>query len=120
MGKILVVDDEPNLVKMIKSRLEAHDYEVVTALDGKEGLKKAEEEIPDLIILDILMPNMDGSEMAAALRDKPITSNIPVIFLTCLVKKPEEQRIKSSIEGECFLAKPFEAEELLTMIKRMI
>ena len=116
--KILVVDDEPHIVEAVKFRLEANNYEVITAPDGQEGLKKAKAAKPDLVILDIVMPGMDGTAVAAALKDDLNTKDIPVIFLTCLVKKTEEKKAEHMIGHEFIIAKPFEAEELLSMIDK--
>jgi len=80
--KILIVDDEPDFADMIKMRLEANDYEVVTANDGVEGLRKAEEENPNLILLDIMMPGMDGYEVLRRLKRGEGTQYIPIVMLT--------------------------------------
>jgi len=80
MAKILIVDDEIQLIQMVQMRLEANGYEVVTANDGVEGLKKVKSENPDLIILDIMMPKMDGFEACDLLKKDPQTSQIPIIF----------------------------------------
>ena len=118
--KILVVDDEPQIVESLKFRLEANNYEVITAFDGEEGLEKAKATKPDLIILDIIMPGMDGTVMATALKDDSNTEHIPVIFLTCLVKKAEEKKAEDRIGHDFIIAKPFEAEELLSMIQKAL
>lgn len=118
--RILVVDDEPELVEMLKFRLETSGYVVVTAFNGKEGLEKAKKEKPDLIILDIIMPEMDGTAMAQALKEDAETRDIPIIFLTCLVEKGEVKQGSRMIGSNLFIAKPFEAEELLSMVEKSI
>ncbi len=118
--RILVVDDEPNIVKMIESRLVANDYEVFTASNGMDGLSKAKEHCPDLIILDILMPEMDGTAMATAMKDDPATKSIPVIFLTCLIEKNQEKDTRHIIGGNVFFAKPFTGAALLDKIEEII
>ena len=85
MAKILIVDDELGMVMVIKGFLEKNNYEIVTASDGKEGLAKAQNEKPDLILLDIMMPNMDGGDVIRALKSDSLTRNIPVIFLSAFV-----------------------------------
>ncbi|MCK4883032.1 MAG: response regulator, partial [Candidatus Omnitrophica bacterium] len=84
--KILIVDDEADLVELIKIRLEANNYEVITANSGLEGLSKATSEVPDLIVLDIGMAEMDGYTALQKLREEEITKEIPVIMLTAYAK----------------------------------
>jgi two-component system alkaline phosphatase synthesis response regulator PhoP len=80
-GKILIADDEPHLLKIVADRLKANNFEIVTAEDGGEALKKAAEK-PDVILLDIMMPVFDGYETLKRLRTEEATKNIPVIMLT--------------------------------------
>ena len=81
-AKILVVDDEPNIVQTLKDRLEMNEYAVVTACNGDEGLKKVHQERPDLILLDVIMPILDGHEMLEKLRQNEWGQDISVIMLT--------------------------------------
>ncbi|MBN2440809.1 MAG: response regulator, partial [Spirochaetales bacterium] len=118
--KILVVDDEPYIVKILSSRLRANGYDVIMAYDGVEGLAKAKEGLPDLVIADVMMPNMDGPTMAETLKNEAATAHIPVIFLTALVKKEEEKAEENLIGGNYFMAKPYNPEELLSMIKKVL
>lgn len=118
--KILVVDDEPELVEMLKFRLEANNYAVVTAFNGKQGLEKAKKEKPDLIILDIMMPEMDGTAMAQVLKEDAETRDMPIIFLTCLVEKGAVKQGSRMIGSNFFVAKPFDTEELLLMIEKAV
>jgi len=120
--KILVVDDEPHVVRLIKSRLEANNYQVITANDGEECLKKLTAEKPDLIILDIMMPNMDGYSTLIAIKEmREITGQIPqtpIIILTARV----DARIKELVEKEqiqAYLIKPFDAKALLETIEKL-
>ena len=83
---ILIVDDEEQLVDMLTMRLEEHGYEVISACDGEEGLQKAKQFQPDLIILDILMPKVEGNVVAEVLKKDKATASIPIIFLTCLAE----------------------------------
>ena len=78
--KILLIEDEPYQVMMVKFRLEANNYDFISACDGEEGLKKACEEKPDLILLDLFMPIIDGYEVCQRLKKNPKTKNIPIIF----------------------------------------
>lgn len=119
-AKILVVDDERELVEMIKIRLETYGYDVVTALDGFEGLEKIKVHKPDLVVLDVNMPVMDGATMGSEMKSHPVLSKIPIIFLTCLINKKEAERKHHHVGGEVFLAKPFEYEELVETIQAML
>src|SRR5512135_1277401 len=118
--RILAVDDEPEVLGLLKKRLESEGYEVLTATNGREGLEIATREKPDLIILDILMPEMDGSETAAALHENPLTKNIPILFLTCLFTKREESTSGHEIGPNYFLAKPYEPQELLAEVAKLL
>ena len=121
MKKILVVDDEPHIVKMTELRLKANGYEVITAHDGQQGLDKARSEKPDLIILDIVMPYMDGGDVARALAEDDSTKDIPIIFLTALITKTEESLgIGITTGTHHIIAKPFEDEELLDKVKELL
>jgi len=97
MAKILIVDDELGMVMVIKRFLEKNDYEIVTASDGKEGLAKAQNEKPDLVLLDFMMPDMDGGDVVRALKSDSLTRNIPVIFLSAFVSSTEETKDQSSV-----------------------
>ena len=118
--RILVVDDEPQLVSMLKMRLEAGGYDVVTAFDGEEGLQKAKDLKPDLIILDVVMPKMAGNEVAAALKEDEKFSQIPIIFLTCLAEGVVNKQSNEQIGGNLFIAKPFEADELMLIVDKIL
>ena len=90
LARVLVVDDEPDAVLILAKTLSARGYEVTTAGRGQQAIMLAKAGKPDLILLDILMPDMDGTQVAAALQEDPTTRNIPVIFLTCLITKKTE------------------------------
>ena len=115
--KILIVDDEKDLLLMLEKRLTAEGYSVLTADNGKDAITIAKSKSPDLIILDVLMPGMDGCEVAERLKDDFRTQNIPIIFLTALLTRKEEY-IKDHIIA--VFAKPFDSEELLDEIKRLM
>jgi CheY-like chemotaxis protein len=134
-ARILVVDDNRSLVRIIEGVLQRQGYEVITAIDGAEGFEKAQKEKPDLIILDIVMPNMDGYQACQHLQRNPDTADIPVLMLTVKgqvdeVANPEDQRdyydrIRERIAGFDagalgFLSKPVTAKELVKQVKRML
>jgi len=114
-----VVDDEPQIVKLVASRLSANGYEVVSAYDGEEGVQKALEENPDLILLDVLMPKLDGCGAAVRLKGDERTKDIPIILLTAVVSKDEEGRDVRFASSVC-VAKPFEEKELLQKVSEQI
>ena len=116
--KILAVDDEKHIVRLVQVNLERAGYEVVTANDGKEALEKVESETPDLVVLDVMMPYMDGFEVLQNLRRNPSTRDIPVIMLTA--KAQDQDVFKGWQSGvDCYLTKPFNPIELLAFVKRI-
>jgi len=116
--KILVVDDEKDLLEVLKVKLESVGYEVLTAENGRDAIAKAKTQKPDLITLDIIMPDLDGAEVAEVLKHDPATKDIPIIFLTCLITKNEEEKHVKG--GRYFMAKPYESDELLRAISKYL
>lgn len=114
--KILVVDDEPDAVVLLSIRLKSCGYDVISAPDGKACLKKAVEENPDLIILDILMPEINGLEVCRCLKKSDRTKDIPVIMLTA--KGSDTDKVVGRVIGaDYYIAKPFNPEDLLSKMK---
>ena len=116
--KILVCDDERHIVRLIQVNLERQGYTVVTAFDGKEGLEKIRAEKPNLIVLDVMMPYMEGFEVLKNIRNEPETEALPVIMLTAKAQD------KDVFEGyhygaDMYLTKPFNPMELVTFVKRI-
>ena len=117
--RVLLADDEQAVRKVIRERLVQNGYDVLTAKDGEEALSLAFNYNPDLIILDIMMPKMQGDAVAEKLREDVRTKNTPIIFLTCLIT-PQEACERLKIAGEnVMLAKPLDSEELLRVIGKM-
>jgi CheY-like chemotaxis protein len=117
--KILIVDDEPGIVKMLKSRLESADYNTITAQDGQEALDKIEQNMPDLVVLDMMIPKIDGYSVFKTLRAKPKYRHIPVVILTASLELEDVR--KCITEGvEAYLRKPFKSETLLGIIKGLL
>ena len=117
--KILVVDDEPNIVQTLQDRLEMNDYTVVTACNGKEGLDLAVKERPDIILLDVIMPVMDGHEMLESLRQHPDGKDAAVIMLTARSQMQDIARA-NACGIEDYIVKPFDLSELLEKIETII
>lgn len=119
MSKILVVDDAKNILLVLRMSLEKAGYEVVTAMDGISALEKAQEMDPDLILLDILIPKMNGFLVFEALKDEPITAETPVIFISA--KAEEEDLEKARKLGAAdFLIKPINQDQLLDTVEKYI
>ena len=115
--KVLVVDDERHVVAVVRAMLARKGFRVLVAKDGAEALKIAREQLPDLLLLDILMPKLDGGSVAQQLRQSAETADIPIIFLTGLLGPAEHERRGPSVAGSYFLAKPFDAEQLYQAIE---
>lgn len=117
--KILIVDDEQDLVEMMKMRLEAVGYNVISAADGQAALDLARKEKPDLIILDIMLPKMDGYKVCALLKKDSRYSGIPILMFTA---KAQDSDMKMGEEAGAngYVTKPFEPEVLLKKIKEFV
>jgi two-component system, OmpR family, alkaline phosphatase synthesis response regulator PhoP len=116
--KVLVCDDERHIVRLIQVNLEREGYKVVTAYDGKEGLEKVRTEKPDLMVLDVMMPYMDGFEVLKALRRDADTADLPVIMLTA--KAQDRDVFEGYTYGaDMYLTKPFNPRELISFVKRI-
>ena len=119
MPKVLVVDDEPDIVAFASALLKRHNYEVISTTKGKEAIELAKSHKPDLILLDVVIPDISGQEVAEALMNEPGCEGIPIIFLTGILTKHEESEGKKT--GRYYvLAKPIEAPALLEMIRKII
>jgi two-component system phosphate regulon response regulator PhoB len=117
--RILVVDDEPEAVELVEFNLKQSGYAVITAADGAEALKKARGQTPDLIVLDVMLPEMDGFEICKTLRLDPATAKIPILMLTA--KAAEIDRVLGlELGADDYLTKPFSPRELMLRIKKII
>lgn len=117
--KILVVDDEELIVKMVGLRLKANGYDVISASDGKEGLTKAKEEFPDLIILDVMMPVMDGYKVCGLLKKDTRFAKIPVIMFTAKAQV-DDKKIGEEVGANAYITKPFDPQVLLGKIRELL
>jgi len=119
--RILVVDDEPALTRMVKMNLErTGDYEVHTENQGAKVVTAVREFWPDLIFLDVMMPDMSGDEVSQQLREDPVLAGIKVVFMTAIVTKEETSEMGGNIGGNEFLAKPVKTEEMIATIERLL
>ncbi len=117
---VMVVDDDRHLLTTVTDFLRFEGYEVITAANGKEALAALRKSRPDVILLDVMMPGMDGGDVAQAIRARPTLKNIPIIFTTAVVSKSEERSHDGEIGGESFLAKPFQLDELTMRIQEAL
>ncbi len=114
--KLLLIDDDPNLILLVKDYLEFRGYNVVTAENGREALEVLDQNIPDMIICDVMMPEMDGYSLVKHIRQEPQTNTIPVLFLSA--KGQSQDRVKGLNEGaDVYMVKPFEPEELVAQVE---
>ena len=117
--KILVVDDEKELLELVKLRLEPSGYSIITASDGLEGLEKAKTERPDLIILDLMLPKMNGYEVCRLLKFDIEYKKIPIILFTARASD-EDQATGIKSGADAYVVKPFNSKILLEKIKELI
>jgi len=118
-SKILVVDDEPEAVELVEFNLKGAGYEVATASDGAEALNKARRIQPNLVILDVMMPEIDGMEVCKLMRRDPATSGIPIIMLTA--KASEVDRVLGlELGADDYVVKPFSPRELVLRVKKLL
>jgi len=123
-AKILIVDDDADFVESTKSVLEAKPYDVIVAEQGEEGIQKARDEKPDLILLDVIMPVKDGFTAAEQLKKDPALAGIPVVMLTGYSSKGGESSIPRSrgytLEAEDYLEKPVTPQDLLAAVEKAL
>lgn len=123
-AKIMVVEDDLDEAKLIKMVLEGEGYEAACAFNGVEALEKVGSEKPDLIVLDVMMPEMDGFEFCAELRSSPETEDIPVVLLTGVAKHIRDSKYPLDgvmrAEAQDYLEKPVKPEDLLAAISRLL
>lgn len=117
--RILIIEDDQGVIEALRIRLEANNYEISVARDGLEGLDKARSEKPDLIILDIMLPKMDGFKVCRMLKFDEKFKNIKIIILSAKVQKLDVERGKE-VGADAYITKPFKSEELLATIKDLL
>ncbi|MBN1164056.1 MAG: response regulator [Candidatus Krumholzibacteriota bacterium] len=118
-GKVLVVDDEVNITQILEFSIGAEGYEVVTALNGEDAIEKARREQPDLIILDVMMPKIDGYEACRILKANPLTKNIPVVLLTAK-GRDIDKRLGYEVGATDYIVKPFSPNKLVDRIHQLL
>lgn len=119
MSTVLVVDDQLSHREMISDLLKGSGFKVMVAADGADALSQVEAHCPDLVILDIVMPGINGYEVCRRLRSNPVTQNLPIIF--CSIKNEEFDRYWGIRQGaNAYISKPFQPRELLTTVKQLL
>ncbi len=114
--RVLVVDDDPSILKILKANLEARGYQVLAALEGEEALRRAEKEKPDLIILDIVMPGIDGFAVCRKIRK---WSSVPILMLSARERENDKEKCEDCGAND-YLTKPFSLRELLSRIQAIL
>lgn len=117
--KILIIEDEPDAATFLKMHLEKNGYNVVCALDGKEGFELARAGQPDLILLDLMLPKVDGYWVCSMLKSDKVFSGIPIIVLTAR-SADTDMKVAKECGADDYVVKPFEFKELLSKIKKII
>jgi DNA-binding response OmpR family regulator len=117
--RILIIEDELDLIEALKLRLDANGYEVIYSIDGSDGLNRARTENPDLIILDIWLPKLDGYKICRMLKFDEKYQNIPIIMLTAKVQQADIRQGKEA-GADAYLTKPYKAEDLLNKIRELL
>jgi len=118
--RVLLIDDEPSFTRMLKLSLERRGYEVMVENNGAYAHTAAQDFMPDFIFLDVIMPDIDGGDVAARIRSDPVLKNVPIVFLTAGVSK-ETTRVKGNvIGGQTYLAKPISVDEVVRCIEKTL
>jgi two-component system phosphate regulon response regulator PhoB len=116
---ILIVEDEPSLTEVLSYNLQREGYEVVVAREGREGLRKAQTLLPSLLILDLMLPGVDGLDICRELRASPQTSNIPILMLTAKTEETD-QIVGFAVGADDYVTKPFSVKVLLQRVKALL
>ncbi|MEZ4737490.1 MAG: response regulator [Caldilineaceae bacterium] len=119
MTTIVVIEDDPNILKLITQTLQRAGYAVVTAMDGSEGLRTVKETAPQLVVLDVSLPGLDGYQVCHYLRSEPATADLPIIMVTAM-SRPSDQRRGFENGADDYLAKPFALSELVTRVQSLL
>jgi DNA-binding response OmpR family regulator len=117
--KVLIVDDEADIVDMLQLRLDASGYQTIVARDGAEGYQKAKTEKPDILILDLMLPKMDGYKVCGLLKKDARYARVPIIMFTARTQETDK-KIGLEVGADAYLAKPVDVAELLAKIKELL
>ena len=117
--RILLVDDEPNILLLLGTRLRSEGFEVITAKDGQVGLEAAKKERPDLIILDLMLPKMDGYKVCGLLKKDSRYAKIPILMFTARGQE-EDRKLGMEVGADAYITKPFVPQTLLNKIQELV
>lgn len=117
--KILIIEDSPTIVSLLRNRIEDSGYETIAANDGESGLQMIKEKMPDLIILDVKMPGMDGFEVCRIVKGDPNIKDIPIVFVTASAQKSDIEKYRE-VGGSGYITKPYEGKALVDEIKKVL
>jgi len=117
--KIIVVDDEPDILKTMEIFLKCEGFDVITAVDGIEGLEKIKKEAPDLVILDVMLPKLDGYKVCRLLKFDRNFRTIPIVIFTARAQEIDEKKAKE-VKADAFITKPFQSETFLAKIRELL
>ena len=119
MSRVLVVDDDPVILELLRINFEIEGFEVLRASDGEEGLRRARDEAPDVVLCDIMMPRLDGLQLLTTLRADPATARLPVVLLSAKAQNVEVER-GLSLGADDYVTKPFDPLELLDRVNAVL
>ena len=120
MARILVVDDEPDIVRVVVKIMEARGHTVTTAKDGAEAIDRVKADPPDVVILDLNLPKIDGYEVCKRIKTDPATRHVPVVMMTAAYVSVEDARTGSAAGADEYVVKPFLREVLVHNVERLI
>ncbi len=119
MARVMAVDDDPVIRGLLEVNLEMEGHEVITAVDGQDALDKVRADPPDLILLDVMMPNVNGWQVAEALKGDPATRGIPVVFLSARAMEADVRK-GHELGVEQYVTKPFDPIDLMDLVARLL
>ena len=120
MAKILVVDDEPDIIRFVTKILESRGHQVVTASDGPDALMRVTNDAPDVVVLDLNIPRMDGFEVCRAIKADPATKHIPVVMMTAAYMSVQDAEKGTDLGADEYVVKPFLREVLIHNVERLL
>jgi DNA-binding response OmpR family regulator len=118
--RVLLIDDEPGFTRMLKMNLERHGFEVMVENNGAYAHTVARDFLPDFVFLDVIMPDVDGGEVASNIRSDPSLKDVPIVFLTAGVSKETTRVKRNVIGGETYIAKPATVDEIVRCIEKKL
>jgi DNA-binding response OmpR family regulator len=119
MKKVLIIDDEKNILESVAMYLSGHDFEVMTSMEGIEGIRMAKDKLPDIILLDLILPDMDGYLVCRALKGNSATEDIPIVVISAKSQKEDVEKANECGASD-YILKPFEPTALIDVINKNI